>query len=466
MIHPSVVLISIDTLRADHLSCYGYFRLTTPNLDRLAEDGVIYENAYSTATWTPPAHASMLTGLYPSQHGVIDNRRLNSSIPTMAETLLRHGYNTVGFVNNSQVGEFVGLHKGHRTFYEVWKGTKSKTIIERTARYFLRKTTEIAGISDHGARKTNLLVKQWLYGNRHRPFYMFIHYIEPHNPLKAPHPHRYKYLKKDNVKINKEKLDLVAHNPLICFTDNIVLNEDEKEALIALYDGEIDYLDSRLGEVIEYLKKNKIYDDTLIIITADHGEHFGEHGLYSHVASLYEPIIHIPLIIKYPGDYKDQNRVSELVQLTDIYPTVLSAIGFDRKVLGNVEGQSLFGRDNKTKYHEYIIAEWEGRIPEYVSRRIKDSNGDPIISLFKEPIAMIREGKYKYILHAHGREELYDLSKDKSEIHNIKEEKKEITERLKQKLIQWQSKNKEMEHAIQSLIDEVTKKNLESLGYM
>jgi len=464
---PNVLLISIDTLRADHLSCYGYHKMTTPNIDRIGDEGVIFENAYSTAAWTPPAHASMLTGLYPSRHGVVDNNRLNKNIPTLSEVLLTSGYKTAGFVNNSQVGELVGLEKGHETFVEVWKGTGGMSIVNRGMNYLVRNTKELMGINDHGAERTNQLAQRWIREKKGNSFYMFIHYIEPHNPINAPHPFKNKYwANKNSRSIDKKKLYLVAHNPLFCFTKNIRLNEEEIIALKALYDGEVSYLDHKIGELIEFLKRNHTYDNTLIIVTADHGEHFGEHDLYSHVASLYEPILHIPLIIKYPEWIHKRARISELAQLIDIYPTVIEALDLDPRFLKGVQGTSLFETNKTAKYHDYIIAEWEGRIPDFVMKRMKNSDGDSIVDKFREPMSMIREGRYKYILNSKGREELYDLDNDKREVNNISEKKNEIRKRLREKLTQWQSLNNRVDYEKQSRLDEATKKNLKNLGYM
>jgi arylsulfatase A-like enzyme len=259
---------------------------------------------------------------------------------------------------------------------------------------------------------------------------------------------------------------LVAHNPLFCFTKNIRLNEEEIIALKALYDGEVSYLDHKIGELIEFLKRNHTYDNTLIIVTADHGEHFGEHDLYSHVASLYEPILHIPLIIKYPEWIHKRARISELAQLIDIYPTVIEALDLDPRFLKGVQGTSLFETNKTAKYHDYIIAEWEGRIPDFVMKRMKNSDGDSIVDKFREPMSMIREGRYKYILNSKGREELYDLDNDKREVNNISEKKNEIRKRLREKLTQWQSLNNRVDYEKQSRLDEATKKNLKNLGYM
>jgi arylsulfatase A-like enzyme len=326
---------------------------------------------------------------------------------------------------------------------------------------------ESVGLNDHGAHRTNQLAQDWIRKNKGQAFYMFIHYIEPHNPIDAPYPYKNKYWKnRSGQGIDKDKLYLVAQNPLICFTNNITLNNEELTALRALYDGEINYLDHKIGELIAFLKKERIYDDTFIIITADHGEHFGEKGLYSHVASLYEPIIHIPLMMKYPERFNKRGRISGLVQLVDIFPTVIETTGLNQEFLKGVQGKSLFATDSDPKYHEYIIAEWEGRIPEFVSERIRDLDEDPIVKKFRETMVMIREGNYKYILKSKGGEELYDLENDKREENNILEREKEVGRGLRQKVTQWQSSKREFKYEKQSSIDEITKKNLESLGYI
>lgn len=464
---PSVLLISIDTLRADHLSCYGYHRKTTPHLDQLATDGVLYEKAYSTAVWTPPAHASMLTGLFPSSHGTVDQNRLSDSIPTLAEVLLSYGYKTAGFVNNSQVGELVGLEKGHQVYQEIWKGHRSVSIVQRTINFLWRKGVHFMGVSDHGARRTNELACRALIENRHHPFYMFLHYIEPHNPLDPPSAFKARYWKNIRLQnIDLKKLDLVAKNPLICFVEDLTLNPDEIEALKALYDAEISYVDQKIGELFEFMKREGIYDDTMIILTADHGEHFGEHNLYSHVASLYEPILHIPLMIKYPGRSNNGKRMSGLVQLVDVFPTVIDVLGLDQQLSKEGQGLSLTRAGSSDLFHEFIIAEWEGRIPSFILNRVEDPESSQVVQRFKDPMVMIRQGDHKYIKSDSGKEELYDMERDKDERFNKITEEKVVAEELRKKLSTWQSMNRKIEHEKQSAVDELTKKNLESLGYM
>jgi arylsulfatase A-like enzyme len=178
---PNIILISIDTLRYDHLSCYGYCRTTTPRIDQFSGKSVLYNNAYSTAAWTPPAHASMLTGLYPSQHGVIDQNHLPPEIPTLAKILRKNGYHTCGFVNNSQVGEMVGFNDGHDDYYEIWQGLQRNQFYKRLKSKYLT----LRGYADNGAFYTNQKIKYWINKkwNQQKSFYMFIHYIEAHNPV-------------------------------------------------------------------------------------------------------------------------------------------------------------------------------------------------------------------------------------------------------------------------------------------
>lgn len=469
---PNIILISIDTLRADHVSCYGYKRHTTPCLDQIAEEGVLFEKSYTTAAWTPPGHGSMLTGLYPSQHGAMGKNKIRKAVPTLAEKLMNNGYITAGFVNNSQVGELVGLNRGHQTFNELWKGIASKTIIDRGMRYVYRKAIKTLHRSDKGAGKTIRHVKSWLKDNVHCdvPFYLFIHFIEPHNPLNPPNPFRSKFLKEVSRNgYNKNIVKLVANNPLICLSDDIKPSPVDMNLIRALYDAEIAYTDYKIKELMNYLKELKVYDNTLIIITSDHGEHFGEHGLYSHVASLYEPVLHVPLIMRYPNVFKRGIRDIHIVQTIDIFPTVMEIIQInDDNFKSNSIGRSLVNAGSTVPYHDYIIAEWEGRIPEFVEDRIgkKDENID--WDRFTKKLTMIREDNYKYILGSNGSEELYDLASDRAEIKNLVLERKDVVEDLRQKLCVWEKnmKSTKIEEEEQSLMDEQVIKNLKVLGYM
>jgi arylsulfatase A-like enzyme len=466
---PNILLISIDTLRADHLSCYGYPRLTSPALDALAADGTRYRHAYTNAGWTPPAHASMLTGLFPSQHGVVDTRRLPDTIPTLAALLAGDGYRTAGIVNNSQVGALVGLDRGHETFHEVWKGHPSRNLVGRGVRYLRRQLREWLGVNDHGAERTNQLAKQWLAARAAggTPFYLFLHYIEPHNPLNAPHPFKHRFLNGASSAVDWRTVRRAADNPLICLSDGLSPNEDEIAVLKALYDGEIAYIDQKIGELLEWLRGEGLYDDTLIMVTADHGEHFGEHGLYSHVWSLYEPVLHIPLIVKFPSGYTQPALCDELVQLIDIVPTAAQLAGLRAPAVEALPGRSLASRDGERVGHEQIIAEWEGRIPYFIQKRLKDRQATADCRRFLEPFCAIRVRQHKYLLRASGAEELYDLTRDPVERHNLAAAQPAVTRALKARLLEWKTATSAgAVRAADYAMDQETRRHLESLGYL
>lgn len=466
---PNILLISLDTVRADHLSCYGYSKSTTPNIDRLAENGTLFEHAYSNAVWTPPAHASMLTGLYPSEHGVVDQNRLDSDIPTIAQNLLSNGYRTAGFVSNSQVGQLVGLDKGHETFVEIWRGSQSKNIILRALRWFGRKALDIACLRDHGAKITNQLALKWLDEAQRgdKPFYLFLHYIDAHSPLKAPRPYRTKFISKGLIrKIDQQVVKLMADNPLRFYSSNIIPNQFENEYLVGLYDGEIGYLDKKIGEIAEYLKKEKLYDNTLIIITADHGEHFGEHGHYSHVSSLYQPIIHVPLIIKLPGSAAKGDKNNKIVQLIDIFPTILNVAGITSEINDHISGQEIFNCNSTSEDH-YVVSEWEGRIPYFILSDLKCDRTDERVSRFTKKIYSLIKGNYKYIVCSDGTEEIYNLVDDPEERINLVAQDGSLGKLYGEFLQKWKEQlkpNKVLQETY--TLDKEIEKNLKALGYL
>ncbi|MFQ5706802.1 MAG: sulfatase [bacterium] len=463
---PNILLISIDTLRADHLSCYGNRCRTTPNLDRIAEEGLLFTSAYTTASWTPPSHASMFTGLYPSQHGVVDEYKLNARIPTLAEILSNNGYLTCGFSNNSMVGNIVGLDRGHQFFDEVWVGAEYSNIVSRGLGFLGRKLVQLMGKSDEGAKVTTRRALKWLGENicGSMPFYLFIHHIDVHNPMKAPRPFRYRFLSAAlKKKLDMAKIWRVADNPLICLTDHLELNNDEIEALQCIYDEELAYVDFKIGQVLNFLRQRHVLDDTLLIITADHGEHFGEHNLYSHVASLYEPVLHIPMILRYPRLVEGGMRSEKLVQLVDIFPTVLDLL--DLQYTGDLP---LHSRSLLSEGHESrdLYAEWEGRVPHFVRNRLGKNVHPEDLKLYTTKQNMIRSGKFKLIVNARDQAELYDLEQDPLEQTNLASAQPERVTELKNRLSNWlESNHTEKERELYELSSEA-KRNLEGLGYI
>jgi arylsulfatase A-like enzyme len=205
-------------------------------------------------------------------------------------------------------------------------------------------------------------------------------------------------------------------NPLYHFIAKENPSEEQKSGLIAMYDEEISYLDFRIGKMFDFFESKKLLNDALIIITADHGEHFGEHGLYSHVASLYEPIIHIPLIIKYPQDWNFMSRSDSLVQLIDIVPTVLDALHIAQGPY-ELPGQTLLKPQNQSS--RLLLAEWEGRIPNFLKECSLSKKSNLKLDVLSQKKQMIRQEAFKSIRTANKNIELYNISVDPLEMNDI-----------------------------------------------
>jgi len=462
MKRPNIVLISLDTVRADHLSCYGYARSMTPNIDALASEGTIYRRNFSTGVWTPPGHASMLTGLYVSEHGVYDTKKLADEIPTIATTLKESGYQTAGFVCNSQVGELVGFDKGHDRFVEVWKGLETTSITEKIAKGLARRLREKRGFADMGARHTNAGLKNWIerHIEKDEPFYAFLHYIEAHNPLAPPRPFNIEYPKGMDI----ERVKKVAHNPLICFIEDLPLTDEEVRLIIDLYDAEIRYLDATIRGVVDMLKANGLYDNTMIIITADHGEHFGEYDLWSHVASLYREVLNIPLIIKYPAGVPHLSEVTAYTQLVDIYPTVMEIAGVGAEKGNAVSGKSLVQRDGAEAFHDYVFAEWEGRVPYFIQRNSRGDKNAVDIEALKVQMSMAQDRSHKLIVKSNGDELLFDVSEGTDKPCDIAGNEA-VRDRLREEVIK-RSKAFEIGGKDERKVNKEIEENLKALGYL
>jgi arylsulfatase A-like enzyme len=313
---PNVILVSIDTLRSDHLGIYGYARDTSPNMDALARDGVVFMKAYVSAPWTLPSHVSMMTGLDCRRHRVYyENDRMDPRQPTLAWILKENGYYCAAFTGAAFVSSFFGFSHGFNS-YGMGQGDMRGSALAAEAG---REATE------------------WLDSNADKPFFLFVHTFQVHDPYVCPEPYNSMFLGKNP---KWKKFDIVED---LGRRHNIFrrLTEDERQNVIGLYDGEIRYTDEALIKaLIEKLKRLGIYDRTLLIITSDHGEEFYDHGAWAHTRALYDESIKVPLIIKFPGSRFRGQKLASIVRETDIVPTVLEGlgIGYDASLF---DGRSL-----------------------------------------------------------------------------------------------------------------------------
>jgi arylsulfatase A-like enzyme len=288
-----IILISLDTLRADHLGIYGYHRNTSPYIDAFAKESIVFENALVQSPWTLPSHMSIMTSLYPSSHGVVvRNNRLADEHVTLAELLGEKGYKTAAFAD----GAFMKGDYGFKQGFDMYDG-------------------------DNWIGIARILPKaeKWLEENKANPFFLFIHCYDIHDPYAPPPPY-----------------DTIFHD--FNYTGNFIpstrnmqaaawkgkeVNDDDLRHIKALYDGGIGYTDAKIGEFLSYLQEAGLKENTLIIITSDHGEEFREHGSFLHWKLYFRPNLHVPLMMHIPNYPKKEIRIKELVQSIDILPTIL-----------------------------------------------------------------------------------------------------------------------------------------------
>ena len=283
-----VILISIDTLRRDHVGAYGYDKPTTPVLDRLAREGIVADDAVSVSSWTLPAHLSMLTSVLPGTHGGIDSRQgFNRSVPTVAGILKRLGYATHAVTSHLYVSKTYGVDEGFDSMN-------------------FRQDRLAANVANHAMD----LVDR--FGDR--PFFIFLHFYDPHWHY-APPPEVLKLFESSYAgKLTGNLKDFQNLRP-----DQV--SKADLDHLRALYDGEIRYTDNEIGRLIAHLKERDVWRNTMMVVTSDHGEEFLEHGSWEHQKTLYEEVVRIPLVVAGPG--VAPRRETKAVNLLDVAPTIL-----------------------------------------------------------------------------------------------------------------------------------------------
>ena len=301
----NLVIIGVDTLRPDHLGCYGYDRETSPEIDRLAARGTLFENAISQAPWTLPSFATIFTSLYPAQHGAsAQNTRLRTDHPTLAMMLLKSGYSTAGIINAPFLAPEFKLDRGFE--------------------YYDYKPPFAARVADG----TTADALAWIDEHVNERFFIFVHYFDPHLPYAPPEPYDTRFY--PDYAGNLPMPFDINHFPrarATNFETMKTVSEDDWDYIRALYDGEICYADRAIGDLIAGLDERNLTDNTLIVFLSDHGEEFFEHGGFEHGHTLYNELIKVPLIVLLPGQIPANARISQHVRLIDIAPTVLDFLG-------------------------------------------------------------------------------------------------------------------------------------------
>jgi arylsulfatase A-like enzyme/Flp pilus assembly protein TadD len=363
---PNVILITIDTVRADRLGCYGAKNIQTPTLDALGRDGIVFERAISQVPLTWPSHAAILTGLYPFQNGVQDftGQPLDARFRSVTQAFKAHGYATGAVVSAFVLDRSWGLARGFDFYDDAFP-----------AEAFAHRDL---GLVDRRAGESVDHALSWLKKNPHRPFFFWLHLYDPHSPYDPPEPYRSQYQ---------------GH----------------------LYDGEIAYADHELGRLITWLKRNQLYDPSLIVFLSDHGESLGEHGEHEHGFFVYNATVHIPLIVKLPaGSGVRPGRVSRPVETTAVAPTLMRAAGIHDAMEQQFSSQRLLQNDaplDDAAYSETFY---------------------PFSSFGWSPLHALETSRFHYIDAP--QPELYDVIADPEETTNLAAQQTATLAVLKNKL--------------------------------
>ena len=436
----NVILIVLDTVRADHLSVYGYARDTTPNLKKFAQQATVYTRASAASDLTLPSHASMFTGLYPSWHGAHFSapdfpygRPLDRSVVTLPQILQAKGYSTLAIAANpAYLDPMFGLNRG----FDVYDLRSPVFVNDRNRPFFIRQGVRrllgyVIDVADFDMRTRRAeeinqdairMLEQ--VGGANRPFFLFLNYMDAHTPYIPPGTFKSRFPGRDPSFTLEEYWRL---------KDRVVNqhrkpSRNETEHLVSQYDGGIAYLDSELGELFARLKRLGLYDRTMIIVTADHGEAFGERQLMEHgVDSVYQSHIRVPLLVKYPG-VNEGRTVDTPVSHVDFMPTVLDVLHYEGPK--NLQGTSL--RSEQIGARRYVISE---AFPGGESGAAAiPSRGH--INLQK-PAQAVLSGPWKLIINSKGQRELYDTTTDVAEEHNLVAAQPEEAQRLESALVDY-----------------------------
>jgi len=313
----NLLIISIDTLRADHLKCYGYDRDTSPHLDQLAKEGVLFENLTAAASWTIPSHMSMFTSLYPSVHRVQTiTSQLAAGVPTLAQCLAKSGYVTAGFVTGPPLNHYPGFNRGFQSYDDYSVDQAFEDSIKRTI-----PDTSVIDRFVTNPVITNLATK-WLtaHSRSNENFFLFLHYWDCHFDYIPPAPYDRKfdpdYRGPENGRDILQRMSDIAKG----------ISVMDLAHMMALYDGEIAHTDEHVGKVLQLLQDLGLSEKTLVIVLSDHGEGFLEHGLLGHGNSVYEELLHVPLIMRLPGVIPAGKRIVGNVSHVDLMPTALGLL--------------------------------------------------------------------------------------------------------------------------------------------
>lgn len=455
---PNIILITADTTRADHLSPYGYSRDTSPNLSKVAASGEVFDQAYAVASWTLPSHASLFTGNLPSKHGASYTYLwLDSSQLTLAEILKSHGYRTAGFAGGPLLSATFNMAQGFDYYSDCldFAAGIQNLVLIRVLKRVLHLSLWWADGQRDGTELTDSVLSWLKNQDRDTRFFLFINYFDPHDPYHPPPGYDRFSDPTYHGQMNGRVISLRANRETgerSVFENGryIPLNNDDYRKLIALYDGEILYMDHNMGRLFDYLKASGLADNTLLIITADHGETIGEHKLLDHGHTLYQEQIRIPLILAGPG-IPPGKRAPGVIRNIDVLPTLMEFLGWP--VPGPVQGVS---------FVNYLQGGDDNR------QILSEINEDPAtrVRTFRRRLIAVGNPMWKYLWSSTGGNELYHLPEDPGETTNLFGEQRPEAVDLKTRVMDYVRRFPESNQRRLTPIDDSTLESLKANSYI
>lgn len=445
-----MIFIALDTLRADHMGCYGYTRNTTPHIDALAERGVLFENMIAENNVTQSSFVTMMTGKNPIAHGVVNMKpqKISPRLITLCQIMKQHGYVTAAVDNNYRCTGTNNpwFKRGYDEYAD--PGIKRKI-------HFLATAEDV-----------NHLAIPWLKKHRREKFFLFLHYWDPHFPYIPPPPWKNEFTKHLDHQMKGTDLKSVMREPLYSWFRKWSEGIENPEYVRALYDGEVRYLDHHIGHLVEQLEALDLMEQTLIVLVSDHGESLGEHQIYFDHHGLYETTVHVPFLLIAPSKLPKSKRISGLCQHADILPTVLEIVGIQpKRLLNQIDGKSLIPliRGQLRQIHPFVTsceANWQ------LKRAIRTEKWKLIQSLERD-------------VYGNPTFELYQLERDPGETHNIATKRKQVVKKLRQQLHAYIKRIRQKHrtpdplakgkktalHPLTVADEERVKKRLSNLGY-
>jgi len=463
----NVMVVLIDTLRADHLGAYGYAPPTSPNFDALAREGVLFERTTAQAAYTKASVASLMTGLYVHNHGVISSGdAMGGDRVTLAEEMQGRGYRTVAFSGNPWITPEFRFDRGFDEFESGRATVPQLTALYKSLRWVDRALTargvsaNLSSLAFWGL-STNLsnwerdglmtdAVVDWIGANSDDPFFLYVHLIGPHEPYDPP----LEYVRKFHTPDWDGRLGRTVRPARVqtIFETAEPLEERERLALIAQYDGAIAYSDAQLGRMIDALRRSGVLDRTLVVVTADHGEEFYEHRNWRHGNQLYNEVVHVPLLFRLPGRLPTGRR-TDLTMLVDVLPTIVDLVSGPDGLQG-IDGQALFAGASGGATRAAFSEHWWFEGGTYVSQTVRQG------------ALKLQETRDE----ARGleRSELYDLAADRSEQRNLLENSAAVSDNgvgeLQSLLARFGDKVS-VASSVSVEVDPSTKERLHVLGY-